>query len=383
MKTDILNTTQNPDELRRLAQDLLDKQTQRIHTLENDNAAIQAEKTALEQHIRGQEVMMLAATTAYEQRIRELEEALKLAQSGASAVSERLPASQKPLADEDAASDEADITRQLSDLLPPKEKTGKKPVRQLLPAHLPREETVLAPETGSGDGYPCPGCGAAMRHIRDEVNEVLEYVPAHFVVKRTVRPQYGCPCCDTVHSAALPAAIIDKGLPGPGLLTQVVIAKVLDHLPLQRQQKIYAREGVQLPVSTLADWFGQTAAVLSPLAAALKRDLLSNRCCRQTRRRCRSWTHRRVKRKRAGCGRTSVQQAVPAISWCTTAGRDVGENMPGRCWPAGQESWWLTGMPVTAGCSATVRKERPRWHRVSVKRGVWRTCAESSWTCTG
>ena len=86
MKTDILNTTQNPDELRRLAQDLLDKQTQRIHTLENDNAAIQAEKTALEQHIRGQEVMMLAATTAYEQRIRELEEALKLAQSGASAV---------------------------------------------------------------------------------------------------------------------------------------------------------------------------------------------------------------------------------------------------------------------------------------------------------
>ncbi|EMV3264874.1 transposase, partial [Escherichia coli] len=133
MKTDILNTTQNPDELRRLAQDLLDKQTQRIHTLENDNAAIQAEKTALEQHIRGQEVMMLAATTAYEQRIRELEEALKLAQQWRfGRKSERLPASQKPLADEDAASDEADITRQLSDLLPPKEKTGKKPVRQLL-----------------------------------------------------------------------------------------------------------------------------------------------------------------------------------------------------------------------------------------------------------
>lgn len=276
MKTDILNTTQNLDELRRLAQDLLDKQTQRIHTLENDNAAIQAEKTALEQHIRGQEVMMLAATTAYKQRIRELEEAMKLAQQWRfGRKSERLPASQKTLADEDAASDEADITRQLSDLLPPKEKTGKKPVRQLLPAHLPREETVLAPETGPGDGHPCPGCGAAMRHIRDEVNEVLEYVPAHFVVKRTVRPQYGCPCCDTVHSAALPAAIIDKGQAGPGLLTQVVIAKVLDHLPLQRQQKIYAREGIQLPVSTLADWFGQTAAVLSPLAAALKRDLLT------------------------------------------------------------------------------------------------------------
>lgn len=207
---------------------------------------------------------MLAATTAYGQRIRELEEALKLEQQWRfGRKSERLPASQKPLADGDAASDEADITRQLSDLLPPKEKTGKKPVRQPLPAHLPREETVLAPETGPGDRHPCSGCGTAMRHIRDEVNEVPEYVPAHFVVKRTVRTQYGCPCCDTVHSAAL--------------LAQVVIAKVPDHLPLQRQQKIYAREGITLPVSTLAEGFGQTAAVLSPLAAALKRARLSSK----------------------------------------------------------------------------------------------------------
>lgn len=59
-----------------------------------------------------------------------------------------------------------------------------------------------------------------------------------------------------------------QGQPGPGLLAQVVTAKVLDHLSLQRQQKIYAREGVQLPESTLTDWFGPTAAVLSPLAAA-------------------------------------------------------------------------------------------------------------------
>ncbi|EGL9416642.1 IS66 family transposase [Salmonella enterica] len=247
MKTDILNTTQNPDELRRMAQDLFRQQRQRIHTL-------QAEKHAMEQ------------------RIRELEEALKLAQQWRfGRKSERLPAGQKPLADEDAASDEAGITRQLSDLLSAKENTGKKPVRQPLPAHLPRQEIVLMPQTGC----ICPDCGGTMRHIRDEVNETQEYVPARFVVKRTVRPQYGCPDCDTVHSAALPAAIIDKGQPGPGLLAQVVTAKVLDHLPLQRQQKIYAREGVQLPVSTLADWFGQTAAVLSPLAAALKRDLLT------------------------------------------------------------------------------------------------------------
>ena len=130
MTDDILNSTQNPDELRRMATALLTAQAceyeQRLHDL---NAAMQAEKTV------------------YEQRIRELEEALKLAhQWRFGRKSERLPASQKTLADEDAASDEADITRQLSDLLPVKEKTGKKPARQPLPAHLPRQETVLLPE---------------------------------------------------------------------------------------------------------------------------------------------------------------------------------------------------------------------------------------------
>ncbi|MEN1424234.1 transposase, partial [Pseudomonas aeruginosa] len=103
---------------------------------------------------------MQAEKTPYEQRIRELEEALKLAhQWRFGRKSERLPASQKPLADEDAASDEADITRQLSDLLPVKEKTGKKPARH----PLPRQESVLMPETGS----TFPDCGSAMRHIRD------------------------------------------------------------------------------------------------------------------------------------------------------------------------------------------------------------------------
>lgn len=278
----MLHTTQNPDELRRLAQDLLTAQAreyeQRLHNLNTVNTTLEQHlhnlntvNTRLEQRIHDLSAAMQAEKTAYEQRIRELEEALKLARQWRfGRKSERLPAGQKPLADEDAASDEAGITRQLSDLLPAKEKTGKKPARQPLPAHLPRRETVVMPETGS----TCPDCGSEMRHIRDEVNEMLEYVPAHFVVKRTVRPQYGCPCCGTVHSAVLSPAVIDKGQPGPGLLAQVVTAKVLDHLPLQRQQKIYAREGVQLPVSTLADWFGQTAVVLSPLAAALRRDLL-------------------------------------------------------------------------------------------------------------
>ena len=158
MTDDILNTTQNPNELHRLAQELLTAQAreyeQRIRDL---NAAMQAEKNA------------------YEQRIREPEDALKRAQ--------QYRFSRKS---------EAGITRQLSDLLPVKEKTGKKSARQSLPAHLPRQETVFMPETGC----TCPDCGSTMRHIRNGVNEMPESVPAHFVVKRTVKLQYCCPCCE-------------------------------------------------------------------------------------------------------------------------------------------------------------------------------------------
>jgi len=133
--SDILNTTQHPDELRRLAQALL------TTTL--------AEKTTPELRIRDLNARHAGRKTVYEQRIREREEALKLArQWHFGRKSQRLPAGQKPLADEDAATDEADISRQLNDLLPAKEKTGKKPARQSLPAHLPREETVLEPQTG-------------------------------------------------------------------------------------------------------------------------------------------------------------------------------------------------------------------------------------------
>lgn len=172
MTDDILNTTQNPDELRRLATALLTAQAceyeQRLHNLNTVNTTLEQRlhnlntvTTTLEQRIHDLNAAMQAEKTAYEQRIRELEEALKLAhQWRFGRKSERLPASQKPLADEDAASDEADITRQLSDLLPVKEKTGKKPARHPLPAHLPRQETVLMPETGS----TCPDCGSEM-HI--------------------------------------------------------------------------------------------------------------------------------------------------------------------------------------------------------------------------
>lgn len=93
---------------------------------------------------------------------------------------------------------------------------------------------------------------------------------------RYVRPQFSCAHCETVVSEPLPAQLIEKGLPGPELLAQVVCAKSPDHLPLYRQQVIYQCSGVDLPRSTLAGWFGAVGAALKPLARALHQDLLQH-----------------------------------------------------------------------------------------------------------
>ncbi|MFZ4215691.1 IS66 family transposase, partial [Pantoea endophytica] len=283
MKPDDLLTTQNPDELRELAQRLLAEQVARITTLEARNTRHEQRITAQDLHITTLEALradseirigaLEALRAQHEARIRDLEEQLKLAQQWRfGRRSEKLPASQKPLSDEDSSADEAGIRRVLRDLLSGRDEPKAKPARQALPASLPRETVTLMP-----DAACCPDCGGDLRPLRDEVSEKLAYSPARFTVKRTVRPQLSCGACGTVQSAALPPSLIEKGAPDASLVAQVIIAKVLDHLPLHRQQKMYAREGVSLPVSTLSGWFGEAGACLAPLAAALREDLRQQR----------------------------------------------------------------------------------------------------------
>jgi transposase len=145
----------------------------------------------------------------------------------------------------------------------------KKPARRPLPPHLPREEEVHEPPC------TCPNCGGAMRKLGEDVSEVLEYVPASFKVIRHVRPKLSCRLCETIVQAPMPSLPIERGRPGPGLLAHVLVGKYADHLPLYRQSEIYAREGVDLERSTLADWVGRTVALLNPLFEALRRDVLS------------------------------------------------------------------------------------------------------------
>lgn len=140
-----------------------------------------------------------------------------------------------------------------------------KPARRPLPDHLPRQTEIHQPEPES-----CPACGGGLSKLGEDVSEVLEYVPARFKVIRHVRPKLSCTKCDVIVQAEAPSRPIDRGLAGPGLLAHVLVSKYADHMPLYRQAEIYAREGVELERSTLADWVGATSQLLTPLHDALR-----------------------------------------------------------------------------------------------------------------
>lgn len=139
------------------------------------------------------------------------------------------------------------------------------PVRRSPPAHLPRENVVHAAPCS------CPECGGTLKAVGEDVSEQLEYIPEHFKVIRHVRPKFACGQCATLVQAAAPVRPIDKGLAGPGLLAHVAVSKYLDHLPLYRQSGIYARQGIDLDRSTLADWIGGIARLVTPLAELIGR----------------------------------------------------------------------------------------------------------------
>src|SRR5271167_2869890 len=118
----------------------------------------------------------------------------------------------------------------------------------------------------------CPGCGGTVfSRIGQDEREVLEYVPSSFKVIRHIRPKLSCRACETIVQPPMSSLPIERGRPGPGLLAQVLVAKFCDHTPLHRQAGIYAREGVELDRSTLADWVGRSVFLLAPLAEAIGR----------------------------------------------------------------------------------------------------------------
>jgi transposase len=166
-----------------------------------------------------------------------------------------------------------DLEEQVAETAPPEPdepaappgaaKQRRKPVRKPLPEALPRDVVEHAAPCA------CPKCGGSLRPLGEDVTEVLDYVPGSFRVTRHVRPKLSCRSCEGIAQAPAPSLPIYRGLAGPGLLAHVLVAKYCDHLPLYRQAEIYARAGIDLDRSTLADWVGQTARLMRPLIDAV------------------------------------------------------------------------------------------------------------------
>lgn len=152
------------------------------------------------------------------------------------------------------------------DVRPKKQRKGHG--RGKLPDDLARVDNVIpVPEAERA----CPHCGGDRECIGFDVSETLERKPAEMYVIVNKREKLACrPCEQGVTTAPAPDQVIEKGRPGPGLLTDVIIGKYVDHLPLNRQRAIYQREGVDIPISTMVDWVAAVARSLSPLALRLE-----------------------------------------------------------------------------------------------------------------
>jgi transposase len=141
---------------------------------------------------------------------------------------------------------------------------AKKAIRGGFPAHLPRIDVIVEPEEDV----------SGMRKIGVEITEELDLKPASMFVRRYIRPRYVSKE-ETFHIASLPTRPIEKGMPGAGLLSQIITDKFVYHLPFYRQAQRYEQLGMKIPASTLDGWFEGTCSLLEPLYQSLRLHILS------------------------------------------------------------------------------------------------------------
>jgi transposase len=147
--------------------------------------------------------------------------------------------------------------------------TRHKPVRAPLPAHL-RRERVMIPAPAA-----CPCCGGRLAKLGEDVTETLEVVPRQWKVVQTVREKFTCRSCEKITQPLAPFHTIARGRAGASLLAMIPYAKYGHHQPLNRQSECFAREGIDLDVSTLADWVGACTAALAPLVELIRQHALA------------------------------------------------------------------------------------------------------------
>ena len=236
---------------------------------------------------------MLLAERVQNERLRQIIKELQRHRFGRRA--ETLPEDQMLLGLEDVEQAEADRAAE-TDGSSPADRQARAHKRRInrgaLPAHLPRIEIVV-----DIDDKTCPCCQGELHRIGEDKSERLDIVPAQFRVLVTRRPKYACRTCeDGVVQAPAPARLIEGGLPTEATVAQVLVSKYADHLPLYRQAQIYARQGIDLDRSTLADWVGHAAWHLRPLHERLldEAQAIAQAVCgrdHRARARSRPWSH--------------------------------------------------------------------------------------------
>jgi transposase len=148
--------------------------------------------------------------------------------------------------------------------------TRKRPARQPFPGHLPREWVVEPKPT------VCLCCGSPrLRKLGEDITETLEVVPRQWKVIQHVREKFTCRDCEKISQAPAPFHVLARGWAGPSLLAMILFEKFGQHQPLNRQAERYAREGVPLSLSTLADQVGGCCAVLAPLLRRIERHVFA------------------------------------------------------------------------------------------------------------
>ena len=147
--------------------------------------------------------------------------------------------------------------------------TRRRPVRGPLPAHLPRERVMIPSPT------ECPCCQGKLAKLGEDVTETLEAIPRQWKVVQTVRERFTCRACESITQPPAPFHPIARGRAGPELLAMILEAKFGQHLPLNRQSETYAREGIEIDVSTMADWVGACTATLAPLTALIEAHVMA------------------------------------------------------------------------------------------------------------
>lgn len=205
---------------------------------------------------------MLLAARAENERLRQIIKELQRYRFGRRA--ESLPEDQLLLGLEEAEQVEAEGFASTEAADPSKRDaraSKRRANRGSLPTHLSRVEQVI----DIADKI-CPCCQGQLHVMGEDVSERLDIVPAQFRVIVTRRPKYACRACEeVVVQAPAPARLVEGGIPTEAMVAHVLVSKYADHLPLYRQAQIYARQGVNLDRSTLADWVGKAAFLLRPV----------------------------------------------------------------------------------------------------------------------